>query len=151
MKFYESVSIELRGNETGDEFTTYSGTDERKALEEAYAAWTRQSDFDKKHSTEEVRVYELSDDVNINDEDELANALGNCGYDVLAEADYKLGEKLTEEFECSILEKEDFAKRLGVDLGIFEEWLAGFYKTADSETKENILKRAEEISEEEID
>lgn len=150
MKFYESVSIELRGNEPGDEFTTYSGTDERKAFEDAYAAWTRLSNFDKKHSTEEVRAYELPDDVNINDEDALANALGNCGYDVLAEADYRFGEKLTEEFECSMLEKEDFAKRLGVDLETFEKWLAGFYKTAALKTKEEMLKSAEKISEEEI-
>lgn len=64
MKYYEVAEITLnlnsKGYEMGDEESSYMGPDYKKAS----------------------RIYEILDDTDINDEDEIINAICDaCGYD----------------------------------------------------------------------
>lgn len=83
MKYYTLTEIELRGNgEYGDEFDSYAGFDFEKIME-AYSN-VRSND---KYALE-IRAYELPNDIDVNDEDEISNAIVECaGYDVLNEGD----------------------------------------------------------------
>lgn len=146
MKLYESVSIKLRGSEPGDEISLYTGTDEQKALDVAAADWKHLSKFDKEHSLVEVRVYEISDDTDINDEDDVVDALCDCfGYDVIASYSFGFQERLREEVDYSNLSQKAFAEKLGVPLRTLEAWLAGA-RTPNAFTKNAIIEKAEEIS-----
>lgn len=145
MKYYESVNVKLKGSEPIDEFTAYSGIDKKKALEEAYADWHSLSDFNKEHSFEEVREYDLSDDTDLSDEDELINAICDCtGYDVLVEYRYGFKEQLRAHIECSGLSQNAFSQKLKVPLRTVEAWLGG-KRLPNSYTQESILKQAAEI------
>lgn len=81
MKVYEIATIK-----NSDEHIEYIGTNFDKALEvkeRELSAYNRLSSFDKKRTEIECRVYSIDDDVNINDIDELTNALIECiGYDL---------------------------------------------------------------------
>ena len=89
MEYYEVVDITLnlnsKGNEMGDGDDLYMGTDYKKALcacEEALYNWGRSDRRDQKKSAIEGRIYDIPDDTDINDEDEIINAICDaCGYD----------------------------------------------------------------------
>lgn len=89
MKYYEVAEITLKlkskGYEMGDEECSYMGPDYKKAIcacNEAVSNWYRLDYRDKKESAIEGRVYEIPDDTNINNEDEIINAICNtCEYD----------------------------------------------------------------------
>ena len=86
MRVFEVVSIKIRANgEYGDEYQSYLGFDFEKA-EEAYKSevsnYELLSESDKKSTCIEARVYAIDDTVDVNDVDELTNALCECiGYD----------------------------------------------------------------------
>lgn len=62
----------------GDEWQSYLGND----LEEAKKALEELSTSDDKHYYTEGRIYEIEDDVDVDDEDELINAICDCyGFD----------------------------------------------------------------------
>lgn len=81
MKLYQVVAIK-----GCDEFLSYCGTEYSRALEfkkQEMNAYEKLTDFDKKQTEIECRVYSIDDDVDINDIDELTNALIECtGYDL---------------------------------------------------------------------
>lgn len=76
----------------GDEYVSYEGTsleEAKKALEDERYAFENLHSRDKKYTEVWGRVYDLPDDVNLNDEDELINAICDClGYNDL-EAEWK--------------------------------------------------------------
>ena len=85
MKFYEVVTARKDGY---DEWTEYEGFDREKALkalEDAkWAFETYSTAKEKKNQYVECRVYELPDDIDINDKDEIINAICECtGYDTI--------------------------------------------------------------------
>lgn len=89
MKYYEVAEITLnlnsKGYETGDEESSYMGPDYKKAIcvcDEALSNWERLDYRDKKESAIEGRIYEIPDDTDINDKDEIINAICDaCEYD----------------------------------------------------------------------
>lgn len=89
MKYYEVAEITLnlnsKGYEMGDEESSYMGPDYKKAIcacDEALSNWDRLDYRDKKENAIEGRIYEIPDDTDINDEDEIINAICDaCGYD----------------------------------------------------------------------
>ena len=80
MKYYQIVII--RGN---DEFTEWEGANYETACkmkEKALNAYDSLTAYDQKDSTLECRVYDLPDDIDINDEDAVFDAICDCiGYD----------------------------------------------------------------------
>lgn len=85
MKFYEVVTARKDGY---DEWTEYEGFDREKALkalEDAKWAFEKYSTTkEKENQYVECRVYELPDDIDINDKDEITNAICECtGYDTI--------------------------------------------------------------------
>lgn len=87
MKFYQVVV-----SKGCDEFVEYSGVDiecAKAAQSNALADYDRLTRFDKERTSVECRAYDIDDTVNVNDSDELVNALCDCiGYDPLnAETD----------------------------------------------------------------
>lgn len=93
MKYYEVTDITLnlnsKGYERGDEECSYMGPDYKKAIcacDEALSNWEHLDYRDKKESAIEGRIYEIPDDADINDEDEIINAICDaCGYDTFFE------------------------------------------------------------------
>lgn len=93
MKYYEVTGITLnlnsKGYERGDEECSYMGSNYKKAIcacDEALSNWERLDYRDKKESAIESRIYEIPDDTNISDEDEIINAICDaCGYDTFFE------------------------------------------------------------------
>lgn len=83
MKFYEICDVDVKNNgEYGDELLIWEGFNLEEALSkkaEALNDFDRKSNRDKQHSTIECRVYELPNDTDIEDEDELINAICDCG------------------------------------------------------------------------
>lgn len=81
MKYYEIVDVK----KDGEEFTEWKGFDLEEALiekEDALINWERSSDYNRKRSTIECRVYDLPEDTDINDEDAVFDAVSDCiGYD----------------------------------------------------------------------
>lgn len=81
MKVYQVVTIK-----GCDEYLSFIGTDYSRAVEfkeKEMTAFKNLSDFDKKQTEIECRVYSIDDNVDINDIDELTNALVECtGYDM---------------------------------------------------------------------
>lgn len=78
MEYYEVAEITLnlnsKGYEMGDEESSYMGPDYKKAIcacDEALSNWERLDYRDKKESAIEGRIYEIPDDTDINDEDEI--------------------------------------------------------------------------------
>lgn len=88
MKYYEVAEITLnlnsKGYEMGDEESSYMGPDYKKAIcvcDEALSNWERLDYRDKKESAIEGRIYEITDDTDINDKDEIINAICDaCEY-----------------------------------------------------------------------
>lgn len=86
MKIYEVTTVNLMTNgELGDEYQSYLGFDFDSALtakSKALDDYDRLSDYDKKRCIVECRVYNVPDDVNVNDEDDITEAICECiGYD----------------------------------------------------------------------
>lgn len=80
MKYYQ-----VGTTSNGDEFVSYEGTsleESKKALEDERYAFENLHPSDKKHTVVWGKVYDLPDDTDLNDEDELINAICECtGYD----------------------------------------------------------------------
>jgi hypothetical protein len=95
MKYYEVGTLTIytrdsRGQmSTEDEFTAYSGTsldEARKAYEQEVYKFDRYlTASEKKNAEVFAREYNLPDDIDINDEDEVFNALYDEGFDDLYE------------------------------------------------------------------
>lgn len=85
MKFYETVNINLRNN--GDELQLYAGTDLEAAQEAKHRAdvsWANATKRDQESTVIELRVYEIPDDTDINDQDAVVDALVECsGYNLI--------------------------------------------------------------------
>ncbi len=83
MKFYQIITISMKNNEPGDEFTVWEGFDYEEALkqkEKAEQAFNTLSDYDKKHQVLEARVYDLELTENP-DADEINDAIiDSLGY-----------------------------------------------------------------------
>lgn len=84
MKLYNVVTA----TKTGDEWTEYDGFDRAKAvevLEEAQWKFEKYSTAkEKENQYVECRVYDIPDDIDINDENEITNAICDCtGYDTI--------------------------------------------------------------------
>lgn len=98
------------------------------------------------YSVEEYVIHEIV--YEIDDSGEEVENSDEC-YDAADYFNCEFGEKLKTEFECSLLEAEDFAEKLGVALEVFEKWIEGFIEVNGSEMdaakQEAILKKAEEI------
>lgn len=91
MRVFEVANIDLRNNgEFGDETQEYFGTnidDAREAYQRACSYYDSLTDYDKKRTCIEARVYSIDGNVNVNDEDELTDALCDCiGYDFFDES-----------------------------------------------------------------
>lgn len=82
MKYYQ-----IGTTSNGDEYVSYEGAsleEAKKALEDERYAFENLHPYDKKRTEVWGRVYDLPDDVNLNDEDELINAICDClGYNDL--------------------------------------------------------------------
>ena len=73
MKYYTTIT-----SNQNDEWTEYEGIDVNEALR-AYERVKPYTSYDI-----EIRVYELPDDTNISDRDELVDAICECdGYEVI--------------------------------------------------------------------
>lgn len=89
MKYYVVGSTSCRNihTEEGDEFSSYEGTsleEAKKALKNEKQAYEGLHPSDKKRTVVWGRVYDIPDDVDLNDEDSLTNALCECtGYDYI--------------------------------------------------------------------
>lgn len=146
MKYYTATSTTKNG--TGDEFDTYAGLDKEKAIDAAKRDWIHLTDREKRSTIIEVREYDLPDDIDINDEDELVNAMCDCcGYNPIIEFDYNFSKKLREQLDLSNLSQSEFSKKLGIPLRTFENWISGI-RTPNKFTQDAALKKAEEIVEE---
>ncbi len=91
MKYYQvgSTKYAKLHTEDGDEFLSYEGIsleEAKKALEDEKYAFEKLHNYDKKRTVVWGRVYDIPDDTDITDENELINALCECiGYDDLEE------------------------------------------------------------------
>ena len=84
MKLYEVVTA----TKTGDEWTEYEGFDRAKALEALEEAkWNFEkysTAKEKENEYVECKVYDIPDDIDINDKNEIINAICDCtGYDTI--------------------------------------------------------------------
>ena len=85
MKFYEVVTATKNGY---DEWTEYEGVDRAKALEALEEAKWKLEKYstakEKENQYVECRVYDIPNDIDINDENEITNAICDCtGYDTI--------------------------------------------------------------------
>lgn len=86
MKIYLTSSIRTNGIEPGDSYTEYMGRSKEDAEQAAYDAWSALSDHDKKSSTIEVQEWDISDDIDPEDEESIINEMVESGcYDVVSE------------------------------------------------------------------
>ena len=146
MKIYLTSSIRMNGNEPGDSYTEYMGMSKEDAEKAAYEAWNALSECDQKNSTVEVQEWNISDDVDAEDEDAVYAEMCELGcYDTVCEFSYGFKEQLKELLNESGLSQRAFAEKLGVSLRALEYWLNGG-RTPDDFKKEAVLNKAKQIA-----
>jgi hypothetical protein len=89
MKYYQigTTSFTNANTEDGDEYVSYAGislADALEALENEKHAFKSLHEYDKKRTRVWGRIYDIPDETDINDEDEVLNAIIEAiGYDEL--------------------------------------------------------------------
>ncbi len=92
MKYYVTISVDIDvSGEVCDEFVDYSGLSKEEAIKNAETQWNQLDACDKKWCRIEVLEYELSDDFDIEDIEELDIVL----YEMRKASEFKICTKFS--------------------------------------------------------
>ena len=122
MTVYETVDI--RENQgCADEYRNYIGTDPNAAINTAKDEWCRMSRYDREHNRIEVRVWDMPDDIDLDDEDAVADVMIDAaGFDELEWRDEYSIKAIRESLNLS---QSEFANRFNIPLATVQNWEQG--------------------------